>query len=88
MEGAYHDKVLLTSHHVVEMLARIPFELQNACSTFQQSMDVVSSPNTFDLALIYSDDIFVLSWNANKHVLHVGLYRTLPLTQIWRLFEL
>lgn len=51
---------------------RMPFGLCNAPSTFQRAMDVMLSGLTWDLCLVYIDDIIVYSSDFNTHLKHLS----------------
>lgn len=53
------------------------FEIKNTPGTFQQPVDVVIAPVTWQTALIYPDDSLVFSQTPMKHIAYVKQILTL-----------
>lgn len=83
------NKATLTSRFKSHQFFRRPLALCNALRTFQLAMNFIASPVKLQFALIYFDDIIVVSRSAEEHIQHnpnvfLLLYRagvTLNLTE-------
>lgn len=71
LDNADCDKTASVSRHRLFKFWKITFELHNAPGTFKRTMDVALSKMKWSLALVYLDDIIIISENADKHISHV-----------------
>ena len=62
------DKTSFVTRKGAFRFRRLPFGLCNAGSTFQRLMDVVMKGATFEICLVYLDDIIVYSEDADEHI--------------------
>ena len=61
-------KAAFTSHHDLFKYTRMPFGLNNAPATFQRTIDIVLATVKLQYAIVYLDDIIVLSKDAEEHI--------------------
>lgn len=61
IDDHHKDKTIFTFHHVLYRFLWMCFGLKNARSTFQRMMRIKPSKVNWQLALIYLDDIFIIS---------------------------
>lgn len=76
IDEQYSDKTAFVSNHDPFRFARIPFGLTNAGSIFQRSIYIVLSLLRWKFAIVYLDDIIVLS-KADEHIGHLKAFTTL-----------
>lgn len=67
-------RMACTSHHALYWLTRRAYELNNVPAILQKVIDVIPASVRWQLALLYSDEIFVLSkvhQECFEHLRHV-----------------
>lgn len=65
------------SHHGLFESTRMPFGLKKALGTFQWAMNVILSAVKWQFALMYLEDVVVVSRNPDEHIDHVWQVLTL-----------
>jgi len=62
------EKTAFTTHCGIYHWLSMPFSLTNAPATFQRALDIIVSGLKWQICLIYLDDVFIFSANAEQHV--------------------
>jgi len=62
------EKTAVTTHCGIYHWLCMPFGLTNAPTTFQRALDIILSVLKRQICLVYSDDVIILSANAEQHV--------------------
>ena len=77
VDGNDMDKTAFICHRGQFRFRTMPFGLQNAGATFQRLMDLVLVGLTFEICLVYLDDIILFSSTPEQHLerLRTVLYR-------------
>lgn len=65
------DKTAFVTHHGLFKYTRMPFGLKNAPVTFQCTMDIIPASVKWQHALVYLDDIHILSKTLEVHLKHI-----------------
>lgn len=71
VEATDREKMVFMSHHVSYRFVRMAYGSKHATGTIQRAMDVILSPNKWQFALGYFDDIVIFSCIACDHNEHV-----------------
>ena len=71
MDEASKDLTSFVSHHGLFRYKRMPFGLKNAPYTFQRAMDIILAPAKWQFAIVYLDDIIILSNTLEEHFEHI-----------------
>ena len=71
---AEEDKHLtaFTCHSSAWQCVRLPFGLCNAFATFQRAMDMILAGVTWQICLVYLDDVIVFSGSPEEHLKHLN----------------
>ena len=73
MDPASREKTAFTTHAGLYEFTTMPFGLCNAPGTFQRLMECVLRGLTWQIALIYLDDVLVYSRTFEEHLQHLRL---------------
>lgn len=72
MDDADLDKTVFTTlHYGLFRLSGMPFGLRDAPGSIQGKLEVILSSLKWRLFIVYIDEIFICSRNADGHILHV-----------------
>jgi Reverse transcriptase (RNA-dependent DNA polymerase) len=64
-------KTTFTSHEGLYRFLRMPFWLRNAPATFQRFVDITLAGFTWNICLVYLDDIIIFSKTKKEHLEHL-----------------
>lgn len=64
-----HNKTAFKSHRVLNHIIRVPFGIRNAPGIFQRTIDVALFAVQWKFALVYVDNIVIISNPSMEHIL-------------------
>lgn len=68
VDEADRDNIAFTSYRGLHRLEQMPFDLQNALSSFQRAMNVILLAVKWQYALVYHNDIGVFFQSPSNHI--------------------